>query len=233
MLELLHRGGFVMYFILGSSIVALAIAIERTIYYRLTRSRNKTMFEEVKKLVGDERLKDAIDLSSKSKSAIGRVTHSYLKNIERGSKILEEAVNVESQHQVIMLEKHLSILSAVSNLAPLMGLLGTVIGMIYVFKDIAALGGQADINVLAGGIWQALLTTAFGLIVAIPVTGFHHFFQNLVYERISRIERRVSELNLLFGITSDSDENGDEKNDEKYSSEKTINILRHADETVS
>ena len=96
------------------------------------------------------------------------------------------------------LEKHLPILAAITALAPLLGLLGTVLGMINTFQEISRLGGEADMAALAGGIWQALLTTAFGLIVAIPVAAFHHFFQNLVDNRVSEIETRVSELNILF-----------------------------------
>jgi len=231
MFALLIKGGPVMFFILGSSVIALAIAIERIIYYRITRSQNKRMMESVTKLVREDNLQEALNISSRAKSAIGQITHVYLDNVGKGESILEEAVNVESQRHVLLLEKHLPILSAVSNLAPLMGLLGTVIGMIYVFKDIAALGGQADINVLAGGIWQALLTTAFGLVVAIPVSGFHHYFQNLVYERISRIERRVSELNLLFGITCCDDKSS--TNSMTQASVGTLSRLEQADETLA
>ncbi len=232
MLELLTRGGPVMYFILASSIVAVAIAIERVIYYRLTRCQHKLLMNAIGELVGQRKLSEAIARTEKFKSAIGRITHVYLKNVSKGEEILEESVNVESQHLIIMLEKHLPILSAIGNLAPLMGLLGTVIGMIYVFKDIAALGGQADINVLAGGIWQALLTTAFGLIVAIPVTGFYHYFQNLVDERIARIERRVSELNLLFGINVRNDE-VEKKLTTEAEPGDSLDILRPSDETIS
>ncbi len=206
MLELLSRGGPVMYFILASSIVAVAIAIERIVYYRLTRSSHRSHMKVIREAIENGNLSAAIEITKKFRSAIGRITHVYLQHVDKGEEILEEAVKVESQESIIMLEKHLPILSAIGNLAPLMGLLGTVIGMIYVFKDIAALGGQADINILAGGIWQALLTTAFGLVVAIPVTGFYHYFQNLVDERIARIERRVSELNLLFGTRVRSEE---------------------------
>jgi biopolymer transport protein ExbB len=87
--------------------------------------------------------------------------------------------------------------------------------MINTFQEISRLGGEADMAALAGGIWQALLTTAFGLIVAIPVAAFHHYFQNLVDNRVSEIETRISELNILFERTgkgfADSDSTGNQE----------------------
>jgi len=83
-------------------------------------------------------------------------------------EVLEESIHAAATHEIRNLEKHLPVLSAIASLAPLMGLLGTVLGMILTFQEISRLGGQADMAALAGGIWQALLTTAAGLLVAIP-----------------------------------------------------------------
>ena len=198
MFELLNMGGWVMYAILLLSITALAIAIERIAYYRRTRRRNLNMFAEITQLVKSGDITGAFQKASKAHSAVGKVTAAYIESSEKPQVILNEVVHAASTREVRSLEKHLPILAAITALAPLLGLLGTVLGMINTFQEISRLGGEADMAALAGGIWQALLTTAFGLIVAIPVAAFHHFFQNLVDNRVSEIETRVSELNILF-----------------------------------
>lgn len=198
MFELLNMGGWVMYPILLFSIVALAIAIERISYYRRTMQRNKNMIAEISVLVKSGDISGAIDKASLDQSTVGKVIAAYIKNCKEPQGILDEALHSASSREVRSLEKHLPVLSAIAALAPLLGLLGTVLGMIITFHEISRLGGEADMAALSGGIWQALLTTAFGLIVAIPVAAFHHYFQNLVDIRISQIETEVSDLNVLF-----------------------------------
>ena len=198
MFELLNMGGWVMYPILLFSIVALAIAIERIFYYRRTMQRNKNMVAEISVLVKSGDIAGAIDKASLDQSTVGKVIAAYIKNCKEPQGVLEDAIHSASSREVRSLEKHLPVLSAIAALAPLLGLLGTVLGMIITFQEISRLGGEADMAALSGGIWQALLTTAFGLIVAIPVAAFHHYFQNLVDVRISQIETKVSDLNILF-----------------------------------
>ncbi|MFA5519221.1 MAG: MotA/TolQ/ExbB proton channel family protein [Spirochaetota bacterium] len=187
-----------MYPILLFSIVALAIAIERIFYYRRTMQRNKNMVAEISVLVKSGDIAGAIDKASLDQSTVGKVIAAYIKNCKEPQGVLEDAIHSASSREVRSLEKHLPVLSAIAALAPLLGLLGTVLGMIITFQEISRLGGEADMAALSGGIWQALLTTAFGLIVAIPVAAFHHYFQNLVDVRISQIETKVSDLNILF-----------------------------------
>lgn len=198
MFELLNMGGWVMYPILLFSIVALAIAIERIFYYRRTMQRNKNMIAEISVLIKSGDIAGAIDKASLDQSTVGKVIAAYIENCKEPQGVIEDAIHSASSREVRSLEKHLPVLSAIAALAPLLGLLGTVLGMIITFQEISRLGGEADMAALSGGIWQALLTTAFGLIVAIPVAAFHHYFQNLVDVRISQIETKVSDLNILF-----------------------------------
>lgn len=199
MFELLNMGGWVMYPILLFSIAAFAIAVERIFYYRKTRQRNRNMLAEISAMVKSGDISGAIEKALFEQSTVGKVTAAYIASCKEPQGILDEAVHAASTREVRSLEKHLPVLSAIAALAPLLGLLGTVLGMISTFQEISRLGGEADMAALSGGIWQALLTTAFGLIVAIPVAAFHHYFQNLVDTRVSRIETRVSDLNILFG----------------------------------
>ncbi len=97
--------------------------------------------------------------------------------LEKKGQGREAALRIEGEAVVKKLEKHLSLLSILARLAPLMGLLGTVLGMISAFSEIATAQAGVNMNQLAGGIWQALITTAVGLFIAIPSLFFLHYFQ--------------------------------------------------------
>jgi biopolymer transport protein ExbB len=86
-----------------------------------------------------------------------------------------------------------------------MGLLGTVLGMISTFQVIESAGGQADVSALAGGIWVALLTTAFGLVVAIPVVAVYHYFENTAGKRADEMQYLISELNEMLDVRTSGD----------------------------
>jgi biopolymer transport protein ExbB len=98
-------------------------------------------------------------------------------------------------------ERRLPILSSIAAAAPLFGLFGTVLGMIEVFQKLAALGGRADVALLSGGIWVALLTTAFGLLIAIPSLLAHHYYSRLAGGRSDYMELLIARLNALTGRT--------------------------------
>ncbi len=198
MLDMLNRGGWVMYAILVSSIIAVAVIIERLLYYSQTGKSYNRFLAELKSFLNADDIKGAIDFAINSGGAIGDITGAYLNNFKTRQKKLEEILYQRGSEQLKKLESRLPALSAIAHLAPLMGLLGTVIGMINCFQEIYALGGQADVTQLAGGIWEALLTTAFGLIVAIPVTALHHYFENIVNRRSDEMQHVVSELNIFF-----------------------------------
>lgn len=198
MLDMLNRGGWVMYPILICSIVALAVAIERSLYYSRTGKSYKTFLFDLKSYLKADNIKGAIVFAINSGTAIGEIAGSYLKNYKTGKEQLEEILYQRGSEEVKKLESRLPALSAIAHLAPLMGLLGTVTGMIKCFQEIHSIGGQVDVTQLAGGIWEALLTTAFGLIVAIPVTALHHYFDNIVGKRSDEMQHLVSELNIFF-----------------------------------
>ena len=198
MFDMLNRGGWVMYAILVCSIAAVAVAIERSIYYSRTgKSYNKFLYNLRSYLQADD-IKGAIVFAVNSGTAIGDITGAYLNNLKAGKNKLEEILYQRGSEQLKKLESKLPALSAIAHLTPLMGLLGTVIGMIKCFQEIHSIGGQADVTQLAGGIWEALLTTAFGLIVAIPVTALYHYFDNITGRRSDEMQHVISELNIFF-----------------------------------
>jgi biopolymer transport protein ExbB len=198
MFDLLYRGGWIMYPILICSIVAGAVAIERVLYYLRTGKPYSKFLADLKSYLKADDIKGAIGFALKSSTAIGEITGAYLKYYKSRKEKREEILYQLGSEEVKKLESRLPVLSAIAHLAPLMGLLGTVIGMIKCFQEIHSIGGQADVTRLAGGIWEALLTTAFGLLVAIPVTALHHYFENIVGKRSDEMQHVITELNIYF-----------------------------------
>jgi biopolymer transport protein ExbB len=191
LIDYFFQGGVVMYPILFLSILALAIILERSFYlYRLARTPRVDLTMIVRAVNAGE-CDSALSLVSGNRSPVAVVMTALILNLSEGKKraeLIEIASAVGSQ-AVDNIEGRIKILPLVVQLAPLLGLLGTVTGMIQAFQVIENLGGKVNAMALAGGIWEAMLTTAFGLFVAIP-TAFGHFF----LER--RIDALANEINI-------------------------------------
>jgi biopolymer transport protein ExbB len=133
----------------------------------------------------------------REKSPIANMVRKGLKKFGMGHERVKEAIENAGRQEVSKLEKGLSILATVAGVAPLLGFLGTVTGMIQAFMRIEDLAGAANPSDLAGGIWEALLTTAFGLIVGIPAYAFYNYF-------ISSIKRFVSDMETVANDVVDT-----------------------------
>ena len=130
----------------------------------------------------------------RAESPLGRIYASALVNRKRQREVIKEAVEDTGRHVVHDMERFLNTLGTIAGISPLLGLLGTVIGMIEVFSAIM-ISGVGDANVLAGGISQALITTAAGLTVAIPSYFFYRFFRGMVAEYVISMEEKA--INLI------------------------------------
>ena len=191
-----------MYPILFCSVVAVAVILERLIFYLWTKENYKNLLDGIKQHILSKNIDGANHFTGKRHTALGRIALLYLNNIHRERRIFEDLLFQKGSKELKSLEQRLSLLAVIGHLTPLMGLLGTALGMITCFQQIESSGGQADVNALAGGIWVALLTTAFGLIIAIPVMATYHFFENLVNDRSDKMQQLISELNDMFDIHS-------------------------------
>ena len=176
MVELLAKGGWVMYLILGCSVVALAIVIERAVVF-------------LRALNDDDGLVQAVEQALRAGSVEGALAACH----ER----MADAANYTGNRAVEALDKRLRGLSIIAQSTPLLGLLGTVLGMIKTFMRIEELGGEVNASALAGGIWEALLTTAFGLAVAIPCVLMYHWFEARVARYASLIRDSAERLVAL------------------------------------
>ncbi|MFZ7111082.1 MAG: MotA/TolQ/ExbB proton channel family protein [Desulfatiglandales bacterium] len=167
MLELIFKGGMFIYPIILCSIIALGVFLERLWLLRRSRVIPKDFVFNVEELLKKKKISDAMFLCQGDDSSIANIFFAGLKNASRGMWLVKEAIEDRGGREAVSLSKHVGILSTIANLTPLLGLLGTVSGMIRTF-NVISVQGVGNPAPLAGGIAEALITTASGLCVAIP-----------------------------------------------------------------
>lgn len=194
LLSLAIQGGLVMIPIALCSIIGVWVYVERYLTYRRLRGDGMLLLEQIKPAVASGQTAEAERRLSLSRTPVAEVLFAGLRALPGGRESLREAMENAGNRQVHLLEKRLSILGTVAGVAPMLGFLGTVTGMIAAFQQIENLGGNVNATVLAGGIWEALITTAFGLIVGIPALIGHNHLNSIVEEIAADIERAAAEL---------------------------------------
>lgn len=173
---LVGKGGFIMIPILVCSIIALAIVIERLYFIKTTQGDSeKTLNRFKESLSGNGRFEEWVDGKS-SKDAMKRMIGEGLHLNKLPKWKMEERLSEVGQEEINKQNKYIRGLEVIASITPLLGLLGTVIGMVQAFSKVAEHKGIVDPSLLAGGIWEALLTTAAGLSVAIPTMIMLHYF---------------------------------------------------------
>jgi biopolymer transport protein ExbB len=207
MFDLFIRGGWVMYPLLAFSVLALGVILERGLYFFLSRQKPDVFFKTLSG--GQQKDSGGIIRELREKTAgqnrrgyLSQMAAAWLESAEDAPEAAAEKNFVAGSEIIREGEKRLAVLASVAHLAPLCGLFGTVLGMIEVFRKLESIGGRADVSLLSGGIWVALLTTAFGLLVAIPTLIAHHYFSGIVTSRSEDLQFLVSRLNVLSGRIS-------------------------------
>ena len=186
MLELVTAGGFLMIPILLCSVVVVAICIERLYTLNAKKISPPHLLATVWQQLKADQLDTAKLKTLKQSSPLGRILAAGLSNAYHGREVMKESIQEAASHVVHELERYLNTLGTIAAVTPLLGLLGTVMGMIKVFAEIMT-QGTGNASVLAGGISEALITTAAGLSVAIPALVMHRYF-------VGRIDGIVVEL---------------------------------------
>lgn len=193
--ELLTRGGMVMWPLLICSVLSVAITIERLCYFAVKSTRYTRFQGHLEKLMRAKDIQAADSFVSFHRSPLARVAKTYLSHISHPSSLRQEAASREASLQLTHLERRLGWLSIIGTLAPMIGLLGTVIGLVEAFQQIELAGGQVQPSDLAAGIWKALLTTVFGLVVALPTLAIFHLFDSRVGSLALQMQWLVAHLN--------------------------------------
>ncbi len=193
MFEIIIAGGWLMVPIILCSILALTIIAERLWALRRSQVVPDGIGKQVEGWASRHELDRRHIDQLRSGSALGRVLSAALINRHRPRELIKESVEDTGRHVVYRLERFLNTLGTIAGISPLLGLLGTVIGMIKVFSSILE-HGVGNANVLAGGISEALITTAAGLTVAIPSFFFYRYFKGRVEEYVVSMEEQAIDL---------------------------------------
>lgn len=193
MLEIVIAGGWLMVPILLCSVLAVAIILERAWTLRSQCVIPKGVADKVTQWARQQELDRKHIEMLRRNSPLGRVLAAALDNRDRAREVVKEAVEDTGRHVVHDLERFLNTLGTIAGITPLLGLLGTVIGMIKVFSAIMAVG-VGDPAPLAGGISEALITTAAGLTVAIPTFFFYRYYRGKVRSYVVQMEQQALTL---------------------------------------
>ncbi len=188
MFEFLARGGVLMIPLGVCSILALAIILERTLNLRTKKIIQLDILQQVRDLVAENQVSDAMTLCRRYPSVMGRILLVTIANHDREREELRSVVEDAGRQEVTTLDRNLGALGTIAAISPLLGLTGTVFGMIRTFAIISE-KGIAHPSQLAGGISEALITTATGLVVAIPTLIFYNYFTNKADRLILEIEK--------------------------------------------
>ncbi len=198
MIDLIQKGGPLMWLLLAASILMVAVVAERLAYLRRTSISVSDFLRGLSNLIRRGSYAEAQIECKSTPGPVARVVYAAILRPDLPRAELKEIVQEAGQLEVPRLETHLALLSTIANVAPLVGLLGTVTGMIRAFVTVSAQGGYVTANALSSGIYQSLLTTAAGLVVAIPAYVAHNYLSSRVNALLHDMERAGIEIvNLL------------------------------------
>lgn len=193
MFSFIIKGGPVMIPIIFGSVVALAIIIERFINLAEEKVIPKDFFNRIKGLLLEGHINEVLSICSKSNKPIAKIIEAGIMKYYFGRDEIKEAIEDAGRHEIAYLERYMNVLNMIAGLEPLLGLLGTVTGLIRAF-NVLSLGGMGQAEQLAGGIGEALITTAAGLAVAIPTLMFYNIFTERSDRLILKMEKSSMEL---------------------------------------
>ncbi len=186
LIEFFNKGGNFMWGLLALSIIGVAVIIERAITLQKAKADVRGLMEKVVGALKKGDLDEALDICAQTRGPIPQILHAGLRQAKKGTAAVEKAIETAGIIEMSFLERGLIILATVANVAPLLGFLGTVSGMISAFEAIAQ-AEQVSAKLVASGISEALITTMTGLLIAIPTQIAHNLF-------VQRIDRFVVEM---------------------------------------
>ncbi len=194
MFEFLAKGGILVIPILLCSVVALAIFVERIIRFSRIKVRGAGLAESTMQMLREGKKEEVNKMLAEANAPMGRVLTQAVEVMDQDRDTIETVIANATDEEVRDLSSYVQALATMGNIAPLLGLLGTVIGMIKAFMVIQEMGGKVNAAVLAGGIWEAMLTTALGLAVALPTMVAHSYLMS----RIDKFEARLQSGAVAF-----------------------------------
>jgi biopolymer transport protein ExbB len=188
LLDLYLKGGVVMHIITLCSILALAVLFERLVNLRKKKIVSPQFLEEIRRHWYRREVQEAIAVCKSHDIALSRIVRAGLLRFSQGSREIERAIQDAGRREATLLKKNLGLLAFLASMAPMLGLFGTVLGMIKSFDAIAVHGSGGNVGFVASGIAEALLTTAWGLMVGIPALGLYYYFRRKIELRVLEME---------------------------------------------
>ncbi len=199
----MEDGGPILYLLLVISVLALTLIIAKLIQFWMLRVHARGFVEPALHIWHDGRIKEAMDILRGERNPVARVLEVALNGSAakaRSDELIKEEITRVAGLQLDNLRSGLRPLALIANISPLIGLLGTVLGMINAFQALQNAGNKVDPSILSGGIWVALLTTAAGLIIAIPAAAAHNWMEGVVY----RVQRTMEDaVTRVFTVQID------------------------------
>ena len=194
MLEMFNKGGLVMYPILLCSILFVAVLIERLFHLHRAQINTSEFIAGIRNIIKKRNIAEAVSICEDTPGPVAQVIKAGLLKHDRAKAEIKEAIDDAALHEVPRLEKNLIVLATIAHIAPLLGLFGTVTGMLRVFNKIQETAGRAGPGQLAGGIGEALITTVAGLAVAIPAFVAYNYLVSRVSTLVWDMERSATEV---------------------------------------
>ena len=197
--ELAQRGGWIMAVLALMSVIAVYIFIERFLIIRRATKEDKNFMNNIRDFMHNGRLESAIDMCKTTNTPIARMIQKGISRIGKPLSDINAAIENVGNLEVARLEKNVATLATIASIAPMIGFLGTVIGMVRAFYDMSMAGNNIDIGLLSAGIYQAMVTTVGGLIVGI----IGYILYNILVARIEKmvflLEARATEfMDVLY-----------------------------------
>ncbi len=192
--SLFAKGGPMMWVLLAMSLVGMLLFIERVLYLHRGQIRSTAFVSGIKNILAKRRLLEALTVCEETPGPVAAVVKSALLHADDDEQTMRLSVQEAALTEIPVLERRLGSLAAITQVAPLVGLLGTLLGMIGSFHAFMQGGNYATASALAGGMWQALISTAGGLVVAIPGHLAHHFLSGRVRAIVRDVEWAGNEI---------------------------------------
>lgn len=197
MLDFIVKGGIVLWIIMGLALVGLAVVIERLLYFRRIAVDEEKLFQRMKATLEKGHYDEALAICDTNLSPLSSLMKVGIEHRNYPEAVQKEVLKDAAAQEVPRLEKHISTLGTISNIAPLLGLLGTVTGTMKAFGVLGQFGAVSDPSILANGVSEALITTVGGIVVAVPAVIFYNYLVNKVGLIIIKIENQVNALVLM------------------------------------
>src|SRR5260221_13400142 len=196
----LIHGGPMIWLILGASATALVVFVQRVLHYHRAQINSMEFLNGVRNVLKRENVVEALSICDATSGPVARLVKVAILNRERGQEGVREALEEAGLIEVPPLEDKLNLLATIAQITPLMGLLGTVLGLIQIFGDLQKKGTLANMQDLSGGVWQALICTAAGFAVAIPCYPAYHYLVSRVNHIVLDMAKAATEILSSVGV---------------------------------